>query len=212
MIASGGRARQVRVTEGMPLRDAEGRRLAGAPGRGVNVDPHVWGDPTNTASAVEAIRAALCAADPSHSEDYGRRARAYQAELASLDGWIRDRVASVPADRRVLVTTHDTLGYWADRYGFRVVDTVFSTAGAESADPSASQLARLSDDIRARGVPAVFIENVTNPAVSRAVAKAAGVRTAPPLFTDALGPKGSPGETYLEMMRYNAQVIAEALK
>ena len=104
------------------------------------------------------------------------------------------------------------MGYWADRYGFRVVDTIFSTSGAESADPSASRLARLSDDIRARGVPAVFIENVTNPAVSRAVAKAAGVRTAPPLYTDALGGEGSPGETYLAMMRYNAEVIAEALK
>ncbi len=173
-------------------------------------DPHVWQDPNNVRLMVESIRDALIAADPANAATYEANAANYLAELKELDAFITQEVAKLPPERRKLVTNHDTLGYFAYRYGFTVVGTALGTT-TERADPAAGEIARLVEDIRASGVPAIFVENVSNPALMETIAREAGVKLAPSLFTDALGEPGSEGETYLDMMRYNVRTIVEAL-
>jgi ABC-type Zn uptake system ZnuABC Zn-binding protein ZnuA len=160
---------------------------------------------------VEAIRNALVGADPTNAAVYALNADAYLAELRALDASIVEAVAQVPETRRQLVTTHDTFGYFARRYGFTVLGTALGSLSTEAADPAAGQIAELVEAIRATGVPAIFAENIANPALMETIAAEAGVALAPTLYTDALGEPGSPGETYLGMMRFNVDTIVTAL-
>jgi ABC-type Zn uptake system ZnuABC Zn-binding protein ZnuA len=170
----------------------------------------VWHDVGNAIGMVETIRAALAAADPAHRTEYEANARAYTAQLNELDDWVIAQVATLPPERRKLVTTHDTLGYFAARYGFTVLGSVLPTS-TEGASPSAQDVARLVEAVRAAGVPAIFAENVSNNSLINQVANEAGVKVAASLYTDALGPEGSGAETYLGMMRQNVTTIVTAL-
>jgi ABC-type Zn uptake system ZnuABC Zn-binding protein ZnuA len=173
-------------------------------------DPHVWHDPNNAMVMLEAIRNALVGADPDNATTYARNADAYLAELEELDAFVQEQVATLPEERRKLVTTHDTFGYFADRYGFEVVGTALGIT-TEASDPSAGKIAALVEAIRVTGVPAIFAENVSNPALMETIAREVGVELAPTLSTDALGEPGSEGATYLEMVRYNVTTIVTAL-
>jgi ABC-type Zn uptake system ZnuABC Zn-binding protein ZnuA len=173
-------------------------------------DPHIWHNPNNAVVMVENIRDALIAADPENAAFYTANAEAYIVELLALDAYIREQVATIPAENRILVTSHETFGYFAAEYGFEMLSVVGVTTNVT--DPSAGALAELITALRESGAPAVFLENVTNPAVLERVAAEAGVRVADTLYTDALGQPGTPGETYLSMVRYNVDTIVEALR
>lgn len=173
-------------------------------------DPHVWQDVQNEIVVAEHVRDALVAADPDGKDAYEANAAAYIDELEALDAEIEERVASLPAERRKLVTTHDAFGYFARRYGFEIVGTALPVS-TEAADPAAGDVAALVDRIRAAGVPAIFAENIENQALLERVASDAGVALGQDLYSDALGPAGSPGETYLGMMRANSDAIVGAL-
>ena len=174
------------------------------------VDPHIWHSATNAIVMVRNIRDALISADPTHVDAYRANAEAYTSQLRDLDAWIFETVARLPVERRVLVTTHDTFGYLAERYGFQVVGTVLPTS-TEGASPSAQELAALVEAIRATGVPVVFGENVAGNGLLSQVAAEAGVEVVASLFTDALGPDGSAATTYIDMMHFNVSTIVDAL-
>jgi zinc/manganese transport system substrate-binding protein len=198
--ASGAAPRLVRVTDAVPLRR-----------NGAEADPHVWGDPANAVRAVEALRDAFADADPAHAGGYRRRVAEYINQLRALDASIQSRVAAVPAARRTLITAHDTLGYWADRYGFRVEATILDSFSTEAADPSAANLARLADRLKALRAPAVFVETARSGDLARSLARGAGARETPRLYTDALGSPRGPAATYIALMNYNADAIVQAL-
>jgi ABC-type Zn uptake system ZnuABC Zn-binding protein ZnuA len=174
-------------------------------------DPHLWHSVTNAIQMVKNIRAALANADPANAALYQSNADAYIVELQALDAWVFEQVKSVPEARRKLVTTHDTSGYFAARYGFEILGTVLPTS-TEGASLSAQELAALVEAVRAAGVPAVFAENVSSNALLKQVATEAGVKVVAALYTDALGEPGSEGDTYLKMMRFNVTTIVGALK
>lgn len=173
-------------------------------------DPHIWHDPNNAVVMVKNIRAALVEADPANADTYNANAEAYTAQLTELDAAIREQVATIAEANRILITSHDTFGYFADEYGFEISSAIASVS-TEAADPSAGEIAELVEFIQAEGVPALFAENVTNPDLMQRIADEAGVVLAANLYTDALGQAGTPGATYLEMMRYNIDTIAAAL-
>ena len=175
-------------------------------------DPHVWQDVANAIVMVGNIRDALTEADPASAALYEENAVAYITELEALDASIREQVSTLTEDRRKLVTSHDTFGYFADAYGFEILGTALGFLATEAGDPSARDIAMLIAQIEEAGVPAIFAENVANPDLMESIAAEAGVALAPPLYTDALGPEGSPGETYVGMMQYNATTIVDALK
>lgn len=174
-------------------------------------DPHIWGDVRNAMIAVEAIQQALMATDPDHAATYEDNATAYLAELATLDEAIRTATATIPEERRQLVTTHDTLGYYAHAYGFTIPGTALGSISTDGGDPSARDIAALVNSIQEAGVPAIFADTVTSNALMETIAAEAGVNLAPPLYTDALGEPGSPGATYIDLMEYNTGTIVAAL-
>ncbi len=152
------------------------------------------------------------AIDPANKDLYEANAKDYIQKLQALDAWVKEQVALIPVDKRKLVTNHDALGYFARRYGFQIIGAVIPSATTEAADPSAKETADLLNIIKANGVHAIFSENMANPKLAQTLAKEAGVVVGPELYTDALGPVGSEGETYLKMIKYNVGVFQKYLK
>lgn len=173
------------------------------------VDPHTWFDPNNVIHWTENIQAALAAVDPDNADIYADNAARYKADLEALDADIRASVARIPPEHRRLVTDHEELGYFAEEYGFQVVGTVLPSTSS-LAEPSAQDLAALSDRIQAEGVPAIFVSSIVNPGLAAQIADDVGVRVVA-LYGHSLTGAEGPAGTYLDLMRYNAQAIAEAL-
>lgn len=211
--SSKSRAKRVVVTEGLQLREGECHH-AHKPGEKHEHedDPHVWHDVKNAIHMVGVIRDALAEADPPNADKYKANAEKYLDRLKALDAWVVEKVATLPKQSRKLVTSHDTFGYFAERYGFDVVGTMLASVSTEASDPSPATFAKLVGSVKAAKVPAIFAENVHNPKLMERLAKEAGVKIAPPLFTDALGKPGSEGDTYEKMIRHNVTTILEALK
>ncbi len=176
-----------------------------------DVDPHCWQDVHNVMIMTRNIAQALASYDPAGAAQYQANAQKYLRELEELDAWIVQQVAQVPVARRLLVTTHDSLGYFAQRYDFKVAATVLGSLTTEAADPSARQVAKVVQEIRRSGVPAVFTENMHNPQLMEQIAREAKVRFVTTLYTDALGEPDSPGASYVGMMRANVTAIVKAL-
>ncbi len=220
--ASGSAALRVPVSAGIePLMAAEeheagadashATEAAGADQHHGESDPHIWQSVSNWIMAAKNVRSALATADPANAEVFSANAAAYIAELQKLDVEIFAQAKALPAEQRVLFTSHDALGYFAVRYGFKVAGAALASFTTEASDPSAAQLAELVQAIKAAGVPAVFTENMHSQQVMDQIAREAGISFARELYTDALGEPGSAGETYLKMMRSNSTVIAAAL-
>ncbi len=169
-------------------------------------DPHWWQDPRRAERAVEAIRTALTLADPAGASTYAANASAYAGRLRALDAAVARCVDTVPPQQRQLVTSHDALGYYARRYGIRVLGAVIP-ALSTAAQPSAGAVAKLVDTIRAAGVRTIFAESAVNPKVERAIASAAGARVGTPLWADSLGPAGSSGATYIGSIEANTRAL-----
>jgi zinc/manganese transport system substrate-binding protein len=214
-------AKRVVVTKGLKLIEASEEehkaehidpKKSAADHNQEDLDPHVWHDVRNAMHIVEVVRDQLAELDATNSEKYKANANTYLKQLKDLDDWVVKTVATLPEGERKLVTSHDTFGYFARRYGFVVLGSGLESVSTEASDPSAAVFAKLSDSIRAAKVPAIFAENVQNPKLMERLATEAGVRLAPPLFTDALGNAGSQGDTYVKMMHHNVSTIVSQLK
>jgi ABC-type Zn uptake system ZnuABC Zn-binding protein ZnuA len=192
--------------EGEEHAGEEGEEHAGE--EEAEIDPHWWQDPRNAERAVAAIRDGLVAADPEGAADYRANADAYLAELRELDTAVAACMDKVPEDQRKLVTTHDALGYYADRYGIEVIGTVIPSLSTEG-QPSAGETAELIDTIRSEGVDTIFTESSVDPKVEEAIAGEAGAELGGELWADGLGPEGSTGETYVQSIAANTQTLVE---
>jgi ABC-type Zn uptake system ZnuABC Zn-binding protein ZnuA len=173
-------------------------------------DPHMWLDPVLVETYVENICAGLIQADPDGADVYRTNADAYIDKLKELDGWIGEQAAQIPVERRILVTNHEALGYFADRYGFKVAATVIPSLSSEAAT-SAQGMAAVIDQIRATNAPAIFLGEVENPALADQIAAETGVTVVADLYLESLT-DGPPAGTYLDMMKYNVSKIVKALK
>jgi ABC-type Zn uptake system ZnuABC Zn-binding protein ZnuA len=171
-------------------------------------DPHVWLDPILVKAYADKIRDALTRLDGANAGFYGDRARAYQAKLDDLDGWIRSELQKVPADRRKLVTFHNAFGYFARRYGLAVKGFVVESPGKE---PSAKALADLTRRIEQEKIPAVFAEADFSGKLLETLARDAGVKVVTNLYDGSLS-DGPPADTYINMMRHNVTQMVNALK
>jgi zinc/manganese transport system substrate-binding protein len=177
-----------------------------------DVDPHVWHDVSNVMIMTERVRDGLISVDPANTNFYKENTEKYLAELAKLDHWIIDTLKDIPDEKRKFVTSHNTLGYFAKRYGFQIIGTALPSATTEAEDSSAADMAKLVDLIKSSGVKVLFTENTHNPKLVEALSKEAKAMVAPVLYTDALGAPGSPGESYIKMMQYNVKIFADYLK
>ncbi len=174
-------------------------------------DPHFWLDPNNVIQYVNNIRSGLSQADPAGAETYTRNADAYIAHLKELDNWISSQVAQIPPDQRLLVTNHETFGYYADRYGFKIIGTIIPSTSSDAA-PSAQELATLVDRIKATGVRAIFLETGTNQQLADQVSSETGIKVVADLYTHSTSAPGGPAPTYIDMMKFDTSAIVNALK
>ena len=174
-----------------------------------SLDPHVWLDPVWMADAAKLIAAELEKVDP--STDWTARADEYATELLETNSEIAETLSSIPEDRRVLVTNHASLGYFADRYDFEVIGVVFP-GGSALAEPSSAELSDLVEVIDHEGVSAIFGETTESTEIAEAVAAEIGTAVeVVQLYTGSLGEPGSGAETLIDMLLLNARKIAEAL-
>jgi zinc/manganese transport system substrate-binding protein len=170
-------------------------------------DPHVWMDPTRVAEALPSLADVLADTDPDHADEYRRRAREYATELRDLDREMAHTLDTVPARDRGLVTSHDSLGYLADRYGYEVAATAFPSTGAE-AEASAEQIHAVEAAVRESGVPAIFAQEGDDPETLRLVGEETGVEVEYGLLVESPSGAGS----YQEMLRRDAELIADSLR
>ena len=177
-------------------------------GHGIH-DPHFWFDPLRVQRAVSDIAARLAALDPGRADAYRANADAYNAQLDELHAWTEEQVGAIPVERRLLVTSHDSLGYFAERYGFEVVGVILSIT--TEVEPSAAALTELADEIREYGIPAVFGETTVSERLADALATESGAVLVR-LYSGSLGTDGSGAETYIEMVRTNVGRVTEALR
>jgi len=174
-----------------------------------DLDPHVWMDPIRMAQAARLIADRL--ADIDSSVDWEARAETYAAQLEAAHERIDALLSAVPSDRRLLVTNHEALGYFASRYGFEVVGVVIP-GGSTLAEPGSEELAALVALIDELNIQAVFAESTEPSTLARAIADEADHPvTVVTLRTESLGEPGSPAGTLIGMLEENARLIADAL-
>lgn len=172
-------------------------------------DPHVWFDPLNVMRWVDNAAHALSALDPANAAAFQQNAQTYKDQLVALDAWIQEQVASIPPERRKLVTDHIALGYFASRYDFELVGAVVP-AYSTAAEPSASELAALIDALVHLDVPAIFVGANANPTLAQRAGEETGVILVT-LYTGSLSEPGGPADTYLRLMQYDVSAISQAL-
>jgi len=173
-------------------------------------DPHMWLDPNRVITYVENIRDGLIKVDAQGAETYKSNADAYIAKLKDLDAWIVEQVTTVPAERRLLVTNHEAMGYFAERYGFEVAGSVIPSFSSNAA-PSAQEMASLIDEIKKLNAPAIFLDTADNDTLAQQIADETSVMIVDDLHLESLT-EGAPAATYIDMMKYNISRIVEALK
>jgi zinc/manganese transport system substrate-binding protein len=207
ITASGSKAPTVVASQGV-----KPRKLAGGHDRGhghshATSDPHAWQSIANTKLYLGNIRDGLVKADPAGKSAYEANAKAYLGKLDALEQEVREGVAKIPADRRRIITTHDAFGYFSDAYGIAFVSANVST----ESEPSAKDVAKIITEVKKRKIPAVFLENITDPRLMQQIARETGAKVGGTLYSDALSEPGGPAPTYIDMMRNNIRELSKAL-
>jgi zinc/manganese transport system substrate-binding protein len=199
--ALGANARVVVATEGItPRKMDEGGRIG--------VDPHAWQSIANAEIYVANIRDGLIAADPAGAAAYRVNATAYLARLGDLDREVRAALAKILPERREIITTHDAFGYFGAAYDFKFIAPKGVSTETEA---SARDVAKIIRQIRAEKIPAVFLENVSDPRMASRIAEESGATIGGALYSDALSAPDGPAPTYIDMMRSNVRELGAAL-
>jgi ABC-type Zn uptake system ZnuABC Zn-binding protein ZnuA len=174
-------------------------------------DPHFWLDPINVIKYVENIRDGFIQSDPAGQDLYSKNAETYIAKLKDLDQYIQEQVKIIPVEKRLIVTNHESFGYFADRYQFKIIGTIIPSISS-GASPSAQQLAGLIDNIKSTKAIALFLETGTNPQLANQISKETGIKIITDLYTHSITAKDGPAPTYIAMMTHNIDSIINALK
>jgi zinc/manganese transport system substrate-binding protein len=194
--------------QALPAAEEPGKKDAHGHDHAGREDPHAWQNVANAKVYIANIRDALSAADPAGKAVYDANATAYLAKLDALDGEIKAAVARIPADRRKAITSHDAFGYFIKAYG---IDFIAPQGVSTEAEASAKDVGRIIRQVKAEKIPAVFLENVTNPRLIEQIAKESGAKIGGRVYSDALSEASGPAGTYIAMMKHNISQIEKAL-
>jgi zinc/manganese transport system substrate-binding protein len=201
VAAAGTKATPVVVSAGITPRQAE-------EGGHHTVDPHAWQSVANVKIYVANIRNGLTKADPAGAAAYDANAKAYLGKLDALEREVRETIGNIPPDRRKIITTHDAFGYFGQAYGVQFIAPLGVAADSE---PSARDVAKIIAQVKRQKIPAVFMENISDPRMMQQIARETGAKIGGTLYSDALSDAGGPAATYLDMMRSNVRELAKAL-
>ncbi|MBF9197706.1 metal ABC transporter substrate-binding protein [Microvirga terrestris] len=171
-------------------------------------DPHAWQSIGNAKTYVANIRDALIAADAAGKETYEANASAYLKQLDALETEVKSLVASIPAERRRIITSHDAFRYFEAAYG---IDFVAPQGVSTESEASAKDVARIIQQIKREKIAAIFVENVSDARLMERIAKETGAKIGDRVYSDALSEAGGPAGTYIDMMRHNIRAFSAAL-
>jgi zinc/manganese transport system substrate-binding protein len=202
--ASGTKAPTVVASKGITSRKMEDEDHPGK----MQIDPHAWQSIANAKIYVANIRDGLSKADPAGQATYAANAKAYLAKLDALEGEVKAAIAKIPADRRKIITTHDAFGYFGAAYGMEFIAPEGVSTESEA---SAKDVARIITQIRKQKIPAVFMENISDPRLMQQIAHETGAKIGGKLYSDALSEPSGPAPSYIDMMRNNIRQFTSAL-
>lgn len=215
--ASGTKAEMVVASRGVQPREMEeeeeghghdhGKLAQGGQAHEI-ADPHAWQSVANAELYVANIRDGLIAADPAGKDAYEANASAYLAKLAALDTQVKDAIARIPADKRRVITSHDAFGYFSAAYGLEFIAPQGVSTESEA---SAKDVAKIIRQIKAEKIPAVFMENISDPRLIQRIAKETNAKIGGTVFSDALSDDKGPAATYIDMMQNNIREFSAAL-
>ncbi len=171
-------------------------------------DPHAWQSVPNVKLYVANIRNALVAADPAGQATYEANAAAYIEKLDALDREVKEAVSKIPTDKRKIITTHDAFGYFDDAYG---LDFIAPQGVSTDSEASARDVARIIQQIKKQKIPAVFMENVSDPRLLKRIADETGAKVGGTLYSDALTDEKGVAPTYIDLIRHNIRTLSAAL-
>ena len=195
--SAGGKASVVTATSGIaPLK------------LGSDADPHAWQSVGNAKIYVANIRDALVAAAPADADGFKSRANAYLADLDALEREVRAAIETIPESRRKVISTHSAFGYFAAAYGIEFIAPLGVSTESEA---SARDIARIITQVRAARIPAVFLENITDPRLMGRIAAETGARVGGTLYSDSLTGEKGDSPTYIAMVRHNIKALTSAL-
>ncbi|WP_218082412.1 metal ABC transporter solute-binding protein, Zn/Mn family [Anthocerotibacter panamensis] len=172
-------------------------------------DPHCWGSPDNAIRYVDTIEKALAQHFPDQKATFAANASRYRRQIQALGGWIKGQIATIPPEKRFLVTSHDAFQYYSKFANLPVLGSILGLSTEE--EPSVKKITTLVEKVKKAGAVAVFTETSTSPKLITALARESGVKIGGALYSDSLGIEGSQGDTYLKSMAANTQTIVEAL-
>lgn len=172
-------------------------------------DPHAWQSVANVKTYVVNIRDGLTAADPAGKATYEANAAAYLAKLDALDREVRDTISKIPPERRKIITTHDAFGYFKDAYG---MDFIAPQGVSTDSEASARDVARIITQVKKQKIPAVFLENISDPRLLTRIASETGAKVGGTLYSDALTDEKGPAPTYIDLIRHNIRTLSAALQ
>jgi zinc/manganese transport system substrate-binding protein len=175
---------------------------------GVAADPHAWQSVANAKVYVTNISAALGAADPAGAAAYRANTQVYLAKLEALDREVREAITQIPPARRKVISTHDAFGYFAAAYGIEFIAPLGVSTESEA---SARDIAGIITEIRARKIPAVFLENISDPRLIGRISAETGARIGGTLYSDSLTSEKGDAPTYIDMVRHNIKTLTSAL-
>jgi zinc/manganese transport system substrate-binding protein len=176
--------------------------------RGSNADPHAWQSVANAKTYVGNVRAALSAADPADAEVFKTNTDAYLAKLDALEHEVREAIAQIPQGRRKVISTHSSFGYFAAAYGIEFIAPLGVSTESEA---SARDIAAIITQIKTAKIPAVFLENISDPRLIQRIAAETGARVGGTLYSDSLTDEKGDAPTYIEMVRHNIKALTRAL-
>ena len=195
--SAGGKAAVVTTTTGIaPLK------------LGSEADPHAWQSVANAKIYVANIRDALAAAAPADAEAFKSKANAYLADLDALEREVREAIAKIPESRRKVISTHNAFGYFAAAYG---VEFIAPLGVSTESEASARDIAGIITQVRAARIPAVFLENITDPRLMGRISAETGARVGGTLYSDSLTAEKGDFPTYIAMVRHNIKALTSAL-
>lgn len=207
--ASGTKGKMIAATRGIQtqnMKSGEGHGHSGGDGHGL--DPHAWQSVANAKIYVVNIRDALIAADPAGRATYEKNAASYLARLGRLESEVKEAMGRIPPARRRVITTHDAFGYFGAAYG---VTFIAPQGVSTETEASAKDVARIIRQIKAQKIPAVFMENISDPRLIEQIARETGAKIGGTVFSDSLSGASGPAASYIAMIEHNVRQFAAAL-
>lgn len=195
--SSGNKATIVTATQGIVSRKL-----------GTHADPHAWQSVANAKTYVANIRDALSTADPADAAIFRANADAYLAKLDALDREVREAVAQIPQGRRKVISTHNAFGYFAAAYGIEFIAPLGVSTESEA---SARDIAGIITQVRSGKIPAIFLENMSDPRLIRRISAETGAKVGGTLYSDSLTGEKGDAPTYIDMVRHNIRALTGAL-